>query len=181
MQQMISDLLSLSVISADKSFTKVNLRTLLEEVLVTFEHKLEETKAKLQADQLPDAFVVPAQFRQLFQNLISNALKFAKREVPPDIVIAHRYLSGEELTVYKVHQANRYLCIEISDNGIGFDNNYVDKIFAVFQRLHQRDAYEGTGIGLAICKKIVENHGGAIAATGIPGQGATFKIIIPEN
>jgi light-regulated signal transduction histidine kinase (bacteriophytochrome) len=149
-------------------------------VLTTLEYKIEETKASVEADDLPEVHVVPVQFRQLLQNLISNSLKFSKREVPPVIKITHRYLSAHEVASYNLKLANRYLLIEFSDNGIGFDNSYVDKIFAVFQRLHQRDSYEGTGIGLAIVKKIVENHAGVILASGIPNQGATFTIIIPQ-
>ena len=181
MQQMISDLLSLSIISTDKTFTQVSLRKLLDEVLPTFEYKIEETKATIMVEYLPDAFVVPAQFRQLFQNLISNSLKFAKQNVPPIITIKSRNASVQEHTTYNLNHTGPILVLEISDNGIGFDNSYVDKIFAVFQRLHQRDSYEGTGIGLAICKKIVENHSGVIVASGVPDQGATFRIIIPRE
>lgn len=180
MQQMVSDLLSLSVISADKTFTSVSLHKLLHEVLTTLEYKMEETRAVVHADELPEAQVVPAQFRQLFQNIISNSLKFAQPNIPPVISIRYYYASAQDVTNYALTQATRYLVLEFSDNGIGFDNAYVDKIFAVFQRLHHRDSYEGTGIGLAICKKIIENHSGTILASGVPSGGAKFTVILPQ-
>jgi PAS domain S-box-containing protein len=180
MQQMVNDLLSLSVIAADKSFSKVNLKKLFDEVLMAFEYKVEETKAKFEIADLPEAEVVPAQFRQLFQNLVSNSLKFAKKDVAPLISIGFTFLLPSEVPTQQIQKADRYLKLEVSDNGIGFDNTYGEKIFAVFQRLHAREHYEGTGIGLAICKKIVENHGGVVFASGQLQQGATFTIIIPQ-
>lgn len=180
MQQMISDLLSLSVITTDKVFSSVNLQQMLDEVLMTFEHKMEESGARVQTDNLPDATVVPAQFRQLFQNLISNSLKFSKQSTPPAINVTHAFFTKPEAAFPDLKKADQYLKLEVSDNGIGFDNSHMDKIFAVFQRLHHRDIYEGTGIGLAICKKIVEHHGGVIFASGVPNQGAKFTIILPQ-
>lgn len=147
---------------------------------MTFEHKIEEVTATVHTDNLPDANVVPSQFRQLFQNLVSNSLKFSRHSTPPVIKITHTFLTTPEADSLNLKKADQYLQIELSDNGIGFDNAYMDKIFAVFQRLHHRDTYEGTGIGLAICKKIVENHGGLIFASGIPNGGAKFSIIIPQ-
>jgi signal transduction histidine kinase len=120
---------------------------------------------------------VPSQFRQLFQNLISNSLKFVRDDVPPQITITHSYLSPGEIP--PLEGAPRYLKLEFRDNGIGFEEEYAQKIFAIFQRLHGRSEYEGTGIGLAICKKIVEHHGGVIYAHATPGQGATFTVILP--
>lgn len=182
MQQMISDLLELSVISTDKILSTINLRKLVEEVLMTFEFKIEETQARIEVDDLPDAHVVPSQFRRLFQNIISNSLKFSRKSIPTVITIKHHFLSAHDVQsrYVNIQRADKYLSLEITDNGIGFDNAYVDKIFAVFQRLHQRESYEGTGIGLSICKKIIENHGGVIHAKGILGQGATFTVIIPQ-
>jgi signal transduction histidine kinase len=115
----------------------------------------------------------------LFQNLLSNSLKFVREGVQPEIKIRHSWLSAEESLNYQLQDAERYHKIEFIDNGIGFENEFAGKIFAIFQRLHGRSEYEGSGIGLAICKKIVEHHGGLIFAGGTPGEGATFTIILP--
>jgi PAS domain S-box-containing protein len=179
MQQMINDLLSLSIISGDKSFVRCSLTKIWQEVLVTFEHKIEETKASFEITNLPEVYVVPSQFRQLFQNLLSNALKFARSGVPPVITLTHQLLSLKDVQSYHLSDDKKYLQLKFSDNGIGFDNAYAEKIFAIFQRLHHKEAYDGTGIGLAICKKIVENHGGIISATGVQHHGSTFTIVFP--
>ncbi|MEI6947025.1 PAS domain-containing protein [Paraflavisolibacter sp. H34] len=178
MQTMISDLLSISLISGDKSYEPYSLQQVLEEVLQTLEFKIEQKNALIESDGLPVAQIIPSQFRQLFQNLLSNSLKFAKEDEQPRITIRHSYVNGEEAG--EPGGTGNYLRIEIKDNGIGFENEFAGKIFAIFQRLHGRSEYEGSGIGLAICKKIVEHHGGLIYATGVPGEGATFTIILPE-
>jgi PAS domain S-box-containing protein len=177
MQVMINDLLSISMISGDRAFTQYSLQTVLDEVLQTLEYKIEQKNAVIEADPLPEARIVPSQFRQLFQNLISNSLKFVREEVQPHITIRYRYVSSAE--VEHLNTATQYLKLEFSDNGIGFDEEYAGKIFAIFQRLHGRSEYEGTGIGLAICKKIVEHHGGIIYANAKAGEGATFTVILP--
>jgi PAS domain S-box-containing protein len=178
MQLLINDLLSLSLISGNKAFVRYSLQTILTEVLRTLEYKTEEMDATIHAQPLPEANIIPSQFRQLFQNLISNSLKFVREGVKPEIKIKSRPLHAEDVEPYNLPATRNYVEITFTDNGIGFDNVFAGKIFAIFQRLHHKD-YEGTGIGLAICKKIVENHGGIIQATGDPGVGATFKIIIP--
>ncbi|HVG15727.1 MAG TPA: PAS domain-containing protein [Chitinophagaceae bacterium] len=180
MQLMINDLLSISMISGNKGFEAASLQGILAETLQTLEYKIEQKNAIIKADNLPVANIVPSQFRQLFQNLISNSLKFVHEEVQPVITITCTYLKPEEVTHYQLHSASRFLKIQFDDNGIGFENEYAGKIFAIFQRLHGRSEYEGSGIGLAICKKIVEHHGGIIYASGIPDVGATFTIILPS-
>jgi PAS domain S-box-containing protein len=177
MQVMINDLLSISMITGDRSFQMHSLQAILEEVLQTLEYKIEQKGAVVEADAIPDVRMVPSQFRQLFQNLISNSLKFVREEVQPHISIKHAYLKPED--VPHLEGAPRYLKLEFADNGIGFEEEYAQKIFAIFQRLHGRSEYEGTGIGLAICKKIVEHHGGIIYAAGRPNEGATFTVILP--
>ena len=117
--------------------------------------------------------------RQLFQNLITNSLKFTREGVNPEIHINMRRLLPGEAAMHKLSRSRRYVEISFIDNGIGFDNMFASKIFAIFQRLHHKE-YEGTGIGLAICKKIVENHEGVIFAAGEPNGGATFTIVIPQ-
>jgi signal transduction histidine kinase len=181
MQTMISDLLSISMIAGNKSYENYSLQKVLEETLQTLEFKIEQKNAVVHANGLPEAFIVVSQFRQLFQNLISNSLKFVSEEVQPQIHIRHTYLMPEQVSMYQLNPASAYLQIDFSDNGIGFDNEYAGKIFLVFQRLHGRSEYEGSGIGLAICKKIVEHHGGVIYAAGEQGKGATFTIILPAG
>jgi PAS domain S-box-containing protein len=179
MQNMISDLLSISMISGNRSFEKYSLQKVLEETIQTLEFKIENQQAVIRYDSLPDASIIPSQFRQLFQNLLSNSLKFVRENVQPVITITWVEADAYEVTPYQLAKAEHYLKLMFTDNGIGFENEYAQKIFAIFQRLHGRSEYEGSGIGLAICKKIVEHHGGVIFAQGKPGEGATFSIILP--
>jgi light-regulated signal transduction histidine kinase (bacteriophytochrome) len=179
MQSMISDLLSISMISGNRSFETYSLQTILEDTLQTLDYKIELQHAIIRYNTLPEATIVPSQFRQLFQNLIANSLKFVREAVQPVISINCAFISKEETADYYLTKAENYLKINFSDNGIGFEKEYEQKIFAIFQRLHGRSEYEGSGIGLAICKKIVEHHGGVIFANGQPGVGATFTIILP--
>ena len=179
MQQLINDILSISIITAEQNFEVNDLENLLEEVKQTLEHKIEEKKATITSDKLPAAKVNASQFRQLVQNIISNALKFTQPNIPPVINITHKFIKNTEALNIKLQRADKYLQLKFSDNGIGFDNVFSEKIFAIFQRLNSTSSYEGTGIGLAICRKIVENHGGQIIAESQPGKGATFTIYIP--
>lgn len=180
MQQMIHDLLSISMISGDKSFQPYSLEKILAEVLQTLEYQIEENKVIIDSGPLPEANVVPSQFRQLFQNLLSNSLKFARADTKLRVSIVSSIHKPAEVNQFQVSKAPEYLKIIFSDNGIGFNKIFADKIFVIFQRLHSKSEYEGTGIGLAICKKIVENHGGVISASGTLNEGASFTIIIPR-
>jgi PAS domain S-box-containing protein len=179
MQTMISDLLSISMISNNTSFETYSLQKILEETLQTLEYKIEQQNAIIKADPLPEAKIIPAQFRQLFQNLLSNSLKFIRADLQPAITITHTLIKADDAVHYQLAPATQYHKLEFRDNGIGFENEFAGKIFAIFQRLHGRSEYEGSGIGLAICKKIVEHHGGIIYANGVPDEGATFTIILP--
>jgi light-regulated signal transduction histidine kinase (bacteriophytochrome) len=179
MQTMISDLLSISMISNNTSFETYSLQKILEETLQTLEYKIEQQNAAIKSDPLPDAKIIPSQFRQLFQNLLSNSLKFVRPDVPPVITITHSLLPAKDVIHYQLADAEQYHRLQFRDNGIGFENEFAGKIFAIFQRLHGRSEYEGSGIGLAICKKIVEHHGGIIYADSTPGEGATFTVILP--
>ena len=179
MQTMINDLLSISMISGNRSFEPCSLQKILEETLQTLEYKIEQQNAIIEADPLPELKVIPAQFRQLFQNLLSNSLKFVKEGVQPLVRIRCSPLAPEEVGKYQLAASDEYVRIDFEDNGIGFEEEFATKIFAIFQRLHGRSEYEGSGIGLAICKKIVEHHGGVIFASGELGIGATFTIILP--
>jgi PAS domain S-box-containing protein len=181
MQTMINDLLSVSTITGDRAFENCSLQLILNEALLTLEYKIESQKAVIQSDHLPEAMINVPQFRQLFQNLLSNSLKFSKKEIAPKITVEHKYLTAKQVKAFDMIVANRYLQLKFTDNGIGFENEYSNKIFSIFKRLHSKSEYEGTGIGLSICKKIIENHNGVIFALGKPGVGATFTIILPIN
>jgi PAS domain S-box-containing protein len=179
MQAMISDLLSISMISNNTAFETYSIQKILDETLQTLEFKIEQQNATIKADALPEAKIIPSQFRQLFQNLLSNSLKFIRPRVPPVITITHALLPANDVVHYQLAEADQYHKLQFTDNGIGFENEFAGKIFAIFQRLHGRSEYEGSGIGLAICKKIVEHHGGIIYASGVPDDGATFTVILP--
>ncbi len=179
MQQLIDDLLSVSVISAEKTFVPYSLPQLIDEVLSLLEYKIEEKNAVIKSDASQTLMMVPSQFRQLFQNLLSNSLKFVRPDTIPLITIHTSELKPSEVQSYNLKNAPAYLRIVITDNGIGFQKHFSEQIFAIFQRLHSRKIYEGTGIGLAICRKIVENHGGVIFASGEVNKGAVFTIIVP--
>ncbi len=181
MQGLITDLLSVSMISIDKSFRSYSLQAILDEVIKTLEHKIEEQKAVIESDELPEVNIVPSQFRQLLQNLLMNSLKFNQKGLTPHIKIQHEWLTAKDAQKHNLPKSKNYLQVTISDNGIGFDNMFANKIFTIFQRLHSRSEFEGSGIGLAICKKIIENHGGIIFAQGSPGNGAKFTFVIPTT
>ena len=179
MQTMISDLLSISMISGNNAFENYSLQKILDETLQTLEFKIENANAIIKSNELPEANIIPSQFRQLFQNLISNSLKFVRTGIEPEVSITHSMLSKNDTLHFHLPEATQFHKLEFADNGIGFENEYAGKIFAIFQRLHGRSEYEGSGIGLSICKKIIEHHGGLIYAKGIPNQGSTFTIILP--
>ena len=174
MRNLINDLLNFSRLSAESVFIKTPLAGIMSETLSDLELLIAEKKAKVIVHDLPAIEIIPGQIRQLFQNLLSNSLKFAGNDAPPVIEISSRFIAGEGNEGDKLR-------ISITDNGIGFDNAYRDKIFGIFQRLHRREVYDGTGIGLAIVKKIIEKHHGTITADGRPGEGATFTITLPAN
>lgn len=179
MQKMINDLLNVSTISGNKDYQMCDLNILLQDALLSLDHKIEELHAEVDADHLPTVSVVPSQFVQLFQNLVGNSLKFARKGVTPHIKITHSFLNYKSVEHLNLIKARKYLCIQLQDNGIGFDDQYGGKIFVIFQRLHGKADYDGTGIGLALCKKIVENHNGVISAKGKVNNGAQFTVIIP--
>lgn len=181
MQVLIDGLLSLTLISRNSDFQNYPLQKILEEATSDLDIKIREKNATIHAGELPEAYIIPVQFRQLFYNLISNSLKFAKNDTPAVINITARPLLKLEVDQLPLPANHKYLKITLQDNGIGFENEYAEKIFQMFQRLHGKVDYEGTGIGLAICRKIVENHRGIISATGEPGKGAIFTIIIPQG
>lgn len=182
MQQLILDLLSYSrANTAEKHFEVVDLNQLLTNVEEQLKEMIQQKNATIRSESLPTISLVKYQFEQLFTNLLSNALKFSKVDVPPVITINCTVVSGNQIKEFGINEQSHYYHISIQDNGIGFEPEYNDQIFQVFKRLHGKDEYPGTGIGLAIVKKIVENHTGVITASGELGHGATFNIYIPKE
>jgi len=180
MQTLINDLLTFSrVISASQPFVPVDLNTVTKGVLSDLEVRIEQNKAKMEVGDLQTIEADPLQMRQLLQNLIGNALKFKKADVQPEIKINARILKSPFAGTPEEDPYAEQCEVTIQDNGIGFDEKYLDKIFAVFQRLHGRNEYEGTGVGLAVCRRITDRHGGTITAWSKPGDGATFVVTLP--
>jgi signal transduction histidine kinase len=181
MRQLIESLLAFSHANAsDRKFEKTDLNLILEDIKTEFREVLHEKQASIVTDELCTANIIPFQFTQLMYNLISNALKFSKPDVAPQIKISGRIIKGKECGYYKLVPEKKYCHIMVEDNGVGFAPEFREKIFDIFQRLHNRDTYAGTGIGLAIVKKIVDNHNGVISASSELMEGATFDIYIPE-
>lgn len=180
MQVLIQDLLKLSrVTSRAQPFEPCDLNQILAEVLTDLEVAIETQHAKVEAGPLPTIDGDPLQLRQLFQNLISNALKFHQPGEDPFVEISARLLDFAESAARGARPNERSCEITVRDHGIGFEQKFADQIFVVFQRLHSRTEYEGTGIGLAVCRKITDRHGGQIVAHSSPGQGASFIVTLP--
>jgi two-component system CheB/CheR fusion protein len=168
MRTLISDLLAYSQIATSaQPFVPTDLSEVARAVIVDLETAIAEDGVRIEVGALPTVQAIPLQMRQLLQNLLGNALKYRSKEHSPVIRV-----SAERA-------GNRHYAITVADNGIGFNNQYAEKIFKMFERLHGRTEYAGSGIGLAICRKIVERHGGTIAAAGTAGEGATFTITLP--
>jgi signal transduction histidine kinase len=195
MQTLIEDLLAYSrTTTSERMFVNTNLAELVEEVKADFREEIQARNAKIEIEEMCEANVIAFQFRQLVQNLFSNAFKFSSPQKPLHIKVKSRIVEYAELlqknealfnpqaglpTNGTIHE-KQYCHISVSDNGIGFEPQYKDRIFDIFQRLHNNSTYQGTGIGLAIVKKIVENHNGFITATGELSKGSCFDIYIPK-
>jgi light-regulated signal transduction histidine kinase (bacteriophytochrome) len=169
MQQLIEDLLKFSRVSTHgRPFTRVDLEQISREVVGDLEAQVRQSGAEITIGQLPTINGDALQMRQLMQNLLSNALKFRRDGVTPEISIDGTVEEGIAEIV-------------VRDNGIGFDPRYNRRIFRVFERLHGRSEYPGTGIGLALCRKIAERHGGTVVADAVPDEGATFTVRLPVD
>ena len=180
MQNLISDLLTFSrVLSSSQPFVQVDLGNVVREVLSDLEVAIEQSKAKIEFDGLPAIEGDPTQLGQLLQNLISNSIKFQPAGQAPVIKIEAQVLPRPFSCVKNPTPDDQACELIVKDNGIGFDEQYLDKVFAVFQRLHGRSEYEGTGVGLAVCRRIVDRHGGTITAKSKAGEGATFIVALP--
>lgn len=182
MQTLIEDLLTYSRTGKnDHVFESADLNKIVADVKAELREELEQKQAVIEEGELGQLNIIPFQFRQLLHNLFSNSLKFASTDRTPHIKITGRTAVGGALSNDRLNTNRTYYHLCISDNGIGFDPMFSDRIFEMFQRLHGKNEYKGTGIGLAIVKKIVENHGGVITATGTPDHGARFDIYLPIN
>lgn len=180
MSTLISDLLTFSrVISASQPFVPVDLNTVVKGVLSDLEVRIEQTKGRVEVSALPAIEADPMQMRQLLQNLIGNALKFQPPDAQPHIKIDAKILKNPFAGSPDEDPYAEQCELSVQDNGIGFEEKYSEKIFAVFQRLHGRTEYEGTGVGLAVCRRITDRHGGTIQAHSKPGEGARFVITFP--
>jgi two-component system CheB/CheR fusion protein len=181
MRSLITDVLNYSRLSDNNStFEMTDLNEIVKGTLEDFELTIKEKNAKIEVGDLPVLPVIPGQIRQVFQNLISNALKFSKKNVPPLIRITSQALAKRSF-MSMPQKDGPFYSISIVDNGIGFDPQFSNNIFNLFQRLHSKDKFEGTGIGLAITKKIIEKHNGLIRADSKEDVGATFVIILPSK
>jgi len=179
MQMLIEDILTYSKAgSMDKVFVLTDLNEVLRNVISELQDNIDEKGATLHADKLPSLEIIPFQVHQLFINLISNALKFVKAGERPDIRITAGIVEATAIPSEKTAMG-RYHAIAFHDNGIGFEAEYESRIFYIFQRLHPAHKYPGTGIGLAICKKIMENHKGFIGAKSAFGEGSVFTLYFP--
>ena len=176
MRQLINDLLSFSRITTKaQPFAEIDLNVIVQEVMSDLQIAIEEADATIELVGLTNIYADPLQMRMLFQNLISNALKFRKPDTPCRIDVTERLVESSD------RKQSQKCEIVVADNGIGFEEKYAERIFGIFQRLHGRSEFEGTGIGLATCKKIAERHNGTIVATSTPGEGTQFIISIPTG
>jgi light-regulated signal transduction histidine kinase (bacteriophytochrome) len=167
MRALINDLLAYSQVTARvQPFVRTDLGKVAREVMTDLEAAIAEADARVEVGELPVVAADPLLMRQLLQNLLGNAIKYRRKDVTPLVTLG-------------CTNGGSHYTVTVSDNGIGFNEQYANKIFRMFERLHARDEYEGSGIGLAICRKIVERHGGTIAATSTAGQGSRFAFTLP--
>jgi len=178
MQNLINDILAFSKIAISKE-ARINsdINAILNEVLSDMDLQIQEKNAKIIIDDLPKIPVYPRLMKPLFQNLINNSLKYAQKNIEPRIKISGRIELIENM--HDKASGSKFCRINVQDNGVGFEQQYAEQIFTMFKRLHGNSEYHGTGIGLAICKKIVEEHHGYISARSDLNKGATFTISLP--
>lgn len=178
MQNLINDILAFSKLNVEKEvmvFSDIN--SIIEEVLVDMEMEIQEKNAKVEVERIPKLNVHPRLIKPLFQNLISNSLKYSRKEIAPVVKISAKL--DEPLRAPDPNQVGKFCRINVEDNGVGFEQEYAEQVFTMFKRLHVGSEYEGTGIGLAICKKIVEQHKGFISVKSAVNEGSTFIISLP--
>ncbi|BAV06083.1 His Kinase A (phospho-acceptor) domain-containing protein [Filimonas lacunae] len=180
MRSLIMDILDYSKVSVPDTFEPANINGIINDILADMEMLITEKQAVIEVQNIPQLDVNPAQIRQVFQNILSNAIKFSRPHVPP-LITVEACLVADKTADSPPCENGRYCRIEIADNGIGFNEKYLDKIFVIFQRLNSKEEYEGTGIGLAIVKKIVDTHKGIITASSTEGAGSRFVIVLPVH
>jgi two-component system CheB/CheR fusion protein len=180
MSDLIHDVLNYSKVLDANVFKKVDLNGVLKHVIADFDLLIEQEKAVVTCAELPPILAVPLQMNQLFYNLLGNALKFTRPDIAPVVDISCRMLAPEELNEYPSLNGDAAYCeIVMSDNGIGIEEKYAEQIFMIFQRLNGKERFEGTGIGLALCKRIVLNHKGEIYMLSEKGKGTQFHVLLP--
>lgn len=181
MSILIKDILNFSQLGKPgHAFEQTDLNESLNTIIGDLEVVIQQKGAKIQTENLPSLEAIPQQMNQLFYNLLSNSLKFTTDGVTPVISITAKELPRKEVLKFtELNPALTYFVIQFQDNGIGFNQKFADQIFTIFQRLNNRQSYSGTGIGLALCKKIALNHNGLIRASSIENQGATFQVVLP--
>jgi len=182
MQKLIDALLDYSrTNTTELAFVPTNLNKILAHIQKDMQEEIRDKGVVIESDELPILPALTIQMQQLFSNIIANAIKYRKTGIEPHIKISASIVPAAEVKTNEVLPKPSYWKISIADNGIGFELQYEQRIFEIFQRLHGRSEYPGTGIGLAICKKIVQNHSGIITAEGRPDEGATFNIFLPAS
>ena len=182
MQNLIQALLQYSRLTvSDVNFVPTDLNALVQDVKNSLAETIEENKASVVVSPLPEVAVVPHQMSQVFSNILLNSIKYKRPSADPFITISTQLVDADSIPIPGPRKPQRFWQISVADNGIGFDPAYAERIFEVFQRLHAASEYQGTGIGLAICRKIMQAHGGHINAQGKPGEGSVFNIYLPLN
>lgn len=181
MQILIDNLLTYSMVNGtDKGYEITNLNATIEDILNEILQGNNAKKATVNYKSLPELRGVPFQLKQLFTNLISNSIKYSSPNRVPIIDIEASTVEGKDICEKQADKDKTYYKITVADNGMGFEQEYAEKIFMLFQRLHDKNTFSGYGIGLSICRKIVENHEGFITATSVPDEGTTFIIYLPK-
>jgi PAS domain S-box-containing protein len=181
MTLMVDGVLQYSVadVVEDRQLVLLSLDDVLRDVCSDLELQIEQKGAVISVDALPEVTGAPVLMQQLFFNLFNNSLKFSRPGITPRVQVSWQIASGAAIRTHNLFRRCRYAAISIADNGIGFDSAYTDSIFKTFTRLHSKDRYEGTGLGLALCQKIAHRHGGAIGASSVLNEGATFTVFLP--
>lgn len=178
MQNLINDILAFSKLNVEKEvMVPSDINSIIDEVLVDMEQEIMEKKAIVEVEKIPKLTVHPRLIKPLFQNLISNSLKYSRKEIAPVVKITAKF--DEPLKSPEINQVGKFCRINVQDNGVGFEQEYAEQVFTMFKRLHIGAEYQGTGIGLAICKKIVEQHKGFISVKSAVNEGSTFMISLP--
>lgn len=182
MQNLLNDLLMYSHVNmSEKSFEEVDLNKIVDDVIDNLQEEITETNTQIKTEKLPVIKGMPFQIKQLFENLIINSIKYKQDHLPPAITIGGCLVKDADIDEVLYRESDQYYKLFIKDNGLGFEQIYAEKVFKLFQRLHSKSNKPGTGIGLTICKKIVDNHNGFIKATSEVNKGTTFEIFLPVN